>query len=88
MKAGKFVLVDSEDYLNGKSLIMKLGELSKPSYYDCSILIWEVQEEDNFAIIEAKNSIFDKTYPIDALTLNERRMLFRNLLNYGIIDET
>ena len=88
MKVGKFVLVDSEDYLNGKSLIMKLGELSKPRHYDCSILIWEVQEDEEFVIIEAKNSIFDKTYPIDTLTLNERRMLFRNLLKYGIIDET
>jgi len=85
----KFVLDHSEDYYGGLSLIMKIREnvKSKIASFDCHILMWEVQPDEKWVIIEAVDT-FKKTNKLSELTKEQRRMALESLFKYGIQDET
>lgn len=85
----EFVLDHSEDYEDGLSLIMKIKEnvKSKITQFDSHILIWEIQPNEKWAIIEAWDT-FEKKHNISELTKEQRRMAVSSLLKDGIADET
>lgn len=85
----EFVLDDSEDYDSGLSLIMKVRDnvKSKIPQFDCHILIWEVGQDEYWAIIEASDINRD-THKMSELNESQRRMAISTLMNHGIHDDT
>ena len=84
---GKFVLDHSEDYKDGKCLIMNLGttgQKGKQLGYDIDILLWDAFEGESWVILQSMNS---RNPYHDKLTQQEKRWAILSLFKSGIRDD-
>jgi len=79
----KFVLEHSEEYPDGKTLVMKIGN-NTDDFQPIDVIAHEVQPNEDFYIIISKENM--QPYP-GKLTKDEKRQSFINLFSYGIKDE-
>lgn len=82
-----FVLEHSEDYKNGKTLVMNIGPASNKqtmSHWDLDIIMWEVREDELFIIVESKEG---RTPYKGYLKEEEKRWAFQSLFEHGIRDD-
>jgi hypothetical protein len=88
-KKRQWTVEHSEEFPNGRTLVMKIGDSSK-SDWDVDIIAYEVDDPSSpkFEIINSKELNPGYLYPggIDSLSSEDRRKAVKHLFLYGITD--
>lgn len=90
----KIMVEHSEDFPEGKTIVMNMGDLpgnkaninSKNSGFDIKILMFDVQfeTETTFAVVAGLNQINEYPGGLNSLNSNEKKLCFERLLSKGI----
>lgn len=80
----KFVLEHSDEYPDGKTLVMKIGETKPGSWHPIEVITFDVQPNENFFITTSVN--WRSPY-LGELTNGERHLCFIQLFKLGVTDE-
>lgn len=84
----KIIPEHSEDFRDGKTIVMNVGRLENKKYpeFNTKILLFEVQfeTETDFVIVAGKDDVFEYPGGIKSLTSNEMKLCFERLFKKGI----
>lgn len=85
----KIMLEHSEDFPDGKTIVMNMGELpdtKKYSNFSIKVLLFDIQfeTETDFAVVAGANSINEYPGGIKSLNKNEKKLCFERLFSKGI----
>lgn len=89
-KKRQWTVEHSDDFPDGRTLVMKIGDSSKPGW-EVDVIAYEVDDPSNpkFEIINSKEFSPVYSYPggIGSLSLEDRKKAIKNLFLYGITDD-